>query len=161
MSLYLCVHGGYPHHTRKTHWRSPWLGPVTVISIVIRGGARIGRSSSLLLAVQLHSQTINFQLHGFGILLIRDVAPTSRLAPSSMSGMHANFPIPSSLNIEKMILMLGSHRFLLIQTWAYYNWTLNSLLHKKFPTDDANCKASIWFIEPKGLKDLGPKNPMQ
>ena len=89
------------------------------------------------------------------------MAPTLRLAPAIMGGMNTNFPVPSSLKIEKIILTLGSHRFLLIRTWTYHNWTLNSLLHKKFSTNDANCKASIWFLELKGLKDLGPKNPMQ
>ena len=59
---------------------------------------------------------INLQLHGFGILLMRKVAPTSRLAPASMGGMHTNLPVPSSLKINKMILTLGPHRFLQIRT---------------------------------------------
>ena len=51
--------------------------------------------------MQPPSQMINLQLHGFSILLIRDVAP------ASIGGMHTNFSVPSSLKIEKMILTLG------------------------------------------------------
>ena len=58
---------------------------------------------------QLPLQVINLQLHDFGILLMRKVAPASRLAPASMGGMHTNLQFPSALKINKMILTLGPH----------------------------------------------------
>ena len=67
------------------------------------------------------------------ILLMKDVAPTLKLALASMGGMHTNFPIPSLFKIEKMILTLRPHGFLLIWIWTYHNWTLNSLQHENFP----------------------------
>jgi len=71
---------------------------------------------------QLSLQMINLQLKGFGILLMRKVAPISGLTPTSMGGMHTNLPIPSALKINKMILMLGPYRFLQIWTWTYHGW---------------------------------------
>ena len=62
--------------------------------------------------VQPLSQMINLQLHGSGILLKRDVAPTLRLALATIGCMHINLLIPSSLKIEEVILTLGPHRFL-------------------------------------------------
>ena len=48
-------------------------------------------------------------LHGSGILLMRKVAPASRLALASISGMHTNLLVPSLLKINKMILTLGPY----------------------------------------------------
>ena len=94
---------------------SPLPGPVTAIPIIVGRKVKIGRSSSSSFTTQPPSQMINLQLHGSGILLMRNVAPTSRLASVSMSGMHTNFPVPYSLKIEKMILTLGPYRFLPIR----------------------------------------------
>ena len=63
---------------------------------------------------------VNLKLHGFSILLIRNVTPTSRLAPISMGSMHTNLPVPPSLKIEKVIFTLGPHQFLPISPWTYY-----------------------------------------
>ena len=65
---------------------------------------------------QLPLQMINLQLHGFGILLMRKVTPALRLAPASIGGIHINLSVPSVPKIDKMILMLGPHRFLHIRT---------------------------------------------
>ena len=43
---------------------------------------------------------INLQLYGFGILLMRKVAPVSRLAPASMGGMHTKITIALEIPIE-------------------------------------------------------------
>ena len=59
---------------------------------------------------------INLQLHVSSIILMRDVAPTLRLAPASMAGMQINLPVPSALKINKLILTLRPHKFLQIRT---------------------------------------------
>ena len=71
--------------------------------------------------VQPLSQMINLQLHGSGILLMRDVAPTLRLALATIGCMHINLLIPSSLKIEEVILTLGPHRFLPIRPGAHHH----------------------------------------
>ena len=84
--------------------------------LITRREIKIGGSTPSPFVVQLPFQMINLQLHGSGILLMRDVAPISRLSPASMGDMHTNFLVSSLLKIEKMILMLGLHRFLPIRT---------------------------------------------
>ena len=73
-------------------------------------------SSPSPFAAQLPLQTINLQLHGSSIFLMRDMTPNSRVALTSMGGMHINLPVPSLLKIEEMILMLGPHGFLSVWT---------------------------------------------
>ena len=80
--------------------------------LITRREIKIGGSTPSPFVVQLPFQMINLQLHGSGILLKRDVAPTSRLALATIGCMHTNLLIPSSLKIEEMILTLGPHRFL-------------------------------------------------
>ena len=84
--------------------------------LIARREIKIGGSTPSPFVVQLPFQMINLQLHGSGILLMRKVAPASRLAPTSMGGMHIDLLILSSLKINKMILMLGPHKFLQIRT---------------------------------------------
>ena len=86
---------------------------ITNILFIVRREVRVGGSSPSPFVAQLSFQMINLQLHGSGILLIRKVAPAPRLAPTSIGGMHTNLPFPSSLNVDKMIFMLGPHRFYL------------------------------------------------
>ena len=140
---------------------SRWSRPITAISIIVRRKIRIRRSLSSSFAAQPPSQMINLWLHGSGILLVRDVAPTLRLAPSSMSDMCANFSVPSSLKIEKMILTLGPHGFLSIWTWTYQNWTLNSLQHQNFPqtapivrTQFSSQAQKVKWFRPKDLNTM-------
>ena len=59
---------------------------------------------------------INLLVHGFGIFLIREEATILRMAPTSMGSMHTLLPVPSSLEIDKMIFMLGPPRFYLVWT---------------------------------------------
>jgi len=70
---------------------------------------------------------INLLLLGFGIFLMREVATTPRMAPTSMGSMHTPLPVPSSLKVDKMIFMLGPYRFCLVWTWTYHSWMSNSL----------------------------------
>ena len=84
--------------------------------LIARREIKIGGSTPSPFMVQLPFQMINLQLHGSGILLMRKVASTLRLAPTSIGGMHTNLTVPSSLKINKMILMLGPHKFLQIRT---------------------------------------------
>ena len=89
--------------------RSSRPGSVSTILLIARREIRIRGSSSLSFVVQLLFQMINHSLHGSSTLLMRKVAPASRLAPTSISGMHTNLPVPFSLKINKMILMLRPH----------------------------------------------------
>ena len=89
---------------------------VTTILCIVNRGVKIEGSSLSLFTMQLSLQMINFQLQGPSILLVRKVAPISRLAPASVGGMHTNLPVTSSLKIDKMVLTLGPHR--LCQVWT-------------------------------------------
>ena len=71
-------------------------------------------SSPSPFAAQLPLQTINLQLHGSSVFLMRDMTPTLRVAPTSMSGMHTNLLVLSLLKIEEMILTLGPYGFLTV-----------------------------------------------
>ena len=71
------------------------------------------------------------------------MALASRLAPTSMGGMHTNLPVPSTLKINKMILSLGPHRCKDI-IWLDVKITTAP----EIPTDGANCKDIIWFPSP-------------
>ena len=110
--------------------RSPWFGSITTIFLIVKRKVRIGGSSPSPFVPQLSLQMINLQLHGFGILLMRKVAPASRLAPASMGGMHTYFSVPSMLKINKMILTLGPHRFLQIRIWTYHHYSTR-ISHKQ------------------------------
>ena len=57
-------------------------------------------------------KVVNLQLQASGILLVRDVAPASRLALASMRGVHTNLTVPPSFKVEELVLVLGSDRFL-------------------------------------------------
>ena len=57
-------------------------------------------------------KAVNLQLQASGILLVRDVTPASRLAPTSMRGVHTNFAIPPSLKVEELVLTLGTNGLL-------------------------------------------------
>jgi len=87
---------------------------VATIPLITRRKFRVGGSSPSLFAAQLPLQTINFQLHGSSVFLVRDMTPTLRVAPTSMGGMHTDFSVPSLLKIEEMILTWGPHGFLVI-----------------------------------------------
>ena len=56
----------------------------------------------------------NFQLHAFGILLMRDITLASRLTPASMCNVHTNHTVPPSLKVEELVLTLGTNRLLLV-----------------------------------------------
>ena len=45
---------------------------------------------------------------------MRYVTLTSRLAPTSMSGMYTNFTIPPSFKIEELVLTLGPNKLFLV-----------------------------------------------
>ena len=92
--------------------RSPWSRSITTLLLIVRREVRIWGSSPSPFVVQLPLQIINLQLHGFGILLMRKVAPALRLAPTSMGGMHTKLSVLSTLKINKMILTLGPYRVL-------------------------------------------------
>ena len=83
--------------------------PITAISIIIKRKVRIRRSPSLSFVAQSPSQTVNLQMHAPSVLFMRDVTPTSRLAPT-MHNMHINLSVLSPLKVEKLVLMLGTNR---------------------------------------------------
>ena len=57
-------------------------------------------------------KTVNLQLHASSIFLTGDVIPASRLASTSMRGVHTNLAVPPSLKVEELVLALGTNRLL-------------------------------------------------
>ena len=100
---------------RLTGWSSR-SGSIAGIPLITRRNIRVGGSLPSPFMAQLPLQMINLQLHGSGVFLMRDMTPTSRMASTSMGGMHTSLLVPSALKIEEMILTLGPHRFLSIWT---------------------------------------------
>ena len=60
------------------------------------------------------TKTVNLQLQAFGILVVGDVTPLSRLAFASMHGVHTNLTVSPLLKFEELILTLGTNKLLLI-----------------------------------------------
>ena len=99
--------------------RSPRLGPVATIPIIIRKGARIWGSPSQSLAALPLAKTVNLQLHAFGIFLMKDVTFASRLAHASMRSVHTNLAVPPLLKVEELILALGTNGLLPVLPLSY------------------------------------------
>ena len=89
---------------------------ITTILFIARRKIRNGRSSPSPLVAQLPFQMVNLLLHGFGIFLMREVATTPRMAFTSVDSMHTPLSVPSPLEVDKMIFMLGPPRLYLV--WA-------------------------------------------
>ena len=106
---------------------SHWCRPITAVSIIFRRRIRIWGSPSLPLTTQLPAKAVNFQLHAFSILLMRDVTLTLRLAFASMCGMHTNLPVHSLFKVEEVVLTLRTNRLLLVWPRTYHSWKLISL----------------------------------
>ena len=117
----------------KLTGRSPWSPSVTTILFIIRREVENGGRSPSPLAAQLPLQTINLLLHGFGILFLRVVATTPRMAFTGVGSMHTSLLVPSPFRVDKMILSLGPPRFCLVWTLTYYSWKSNSLSLQDFP----------------------------
>ena len=113
--------------------RSHWSSFVTAILSVVRGGVGNDRRSPSSFAVQLFFQTINLLLYGFGVLFMREMATTSRMAFAGVGSTHAPLPVPSMFEVNKMVLLLGSPRFCLVWIWTYHSWKPNSLTLQDFP----------------------------
>ena len=96
--------------------RSPWFAPIVAILLTIRREVRIGRSLFSPFMAQAPLQVINLPLHGYGILLLRDMAFSSRLAFTGMGCIYASLLVPFPFKIMEVILMLKSHRLYLVWT---------------------------------------------
>ena len=59
---------------------------------------------------------VNLPLHGSVILLLRDVTFDSRVTSTSVCGVHATLSISPAFEVKEIILLLGTHGFLLIGT---------------------------------------------
>ena len=88
--------------------------PIAIVPLITRRNVRVGGSSPSLLVAQLPFQLIDLQLHGFSILLMKDVTPTLRMAFTSMGGVYTKLLVPPMFKIEEVILTLGPCRFLLV-----------------------------------------------
>ena len=102
---------------------------------------------------------INLQLHVLGIFLMREVAPTPRLAPIIKGSMHTPFSVPSSLKVDKTIFTLVRHRFYLMWTWTYHSWTLDSLQHHNSPQTAPIVRTRFESLD-QIVDGLGPKSPI-
>ena len=59
---------------------------------------------------------INLPLHGFVALFMRDVTSNSRVTSTSLCGVYATFLILLVFEVKEVILSLGIHGFLLMET---------------------------------------------
>ena len=107
--------------------RSSWSTSIATILFIVKRRVRTGGSSFSPFAAQLSLQMVNLQLQGSSILLMREMALTSGLTPTSLGSMHTPLPVSSSLEVDKMIFTLGPHRFCLVWTWTYHGFMLDSL----------------------------------
>ena len=112
--------------------RSPWSPSVTTILFIIRREVGNGGRSPSPFAAQLPLQMINLLLHGFGILFMREVATTPRMAFTGVGSMHTSLLVSFPFQVDKMILPLGPPRFCLVWTWTYHSWKSNSLSLQDF-----------------------------
>ena len=59
---------------------------------------------------------VNFPLLGSVVLLLREATSNSRVTFTSMYGMYATFSILLVFEVKEIILLLGTHGFLLMGT---------------------------------------------
>ena len=59
---------------------------------------------------------INLPLHGFVTLFMRDVTSNLRVTSTSLCGVYATFLILLVFEVKEVILSLGIHGFLLMET---------------------------------------------
>ena len=91
-----------------------WPGSIATIPLITKRKIRVWGSLPSPFVAQLPLQTINLQLYGSNVSLMKDMTPTSRMAPTSMGGIHTNSSVPSLLKIEEMIFTLGPDGFLVV-----------------------------------------------
>ena len=87
---------------------------VTTILFIVNRRVRNRRSSLSPFAAQFSLQMINLQLQSPNIFPMRNVTRISGLALTSVGGMHTHIMVLSSFKIDKVIFMLGPHRFYLV-----------------------------------------------
>ena len=59
---------------------------------------------------------VNFPLQGSVVLLLRNMTLNSRVTFTSMCGVYATFLISLAFKVKEVILLLGTHGFLLMGT---------------------------------------------
>ena len=106
--------------------RSPWSAPIAAILLTIRREVKFGWSSFSSFMAQAPFQVINLPLHGYGILLLRNMVFSSRLALTGMGCICASLLFPFSFKLTEVILMLRPHRLCLVWTWSYHRSVLDS-----------------------------------
>ena len=106
---------------------SPWSAPIVATLLTIRKEVRIGWSSLLPFMAQASLKMINLLLHVSSILLMKDMAFTSRLTLTGVGSMHTPLLVPFSFKIMKVILTLRPDRLCLVWTWTYHRSMLDSL----------------------------------
>ena len=100
---------------RLTGWSS-WLASITVILFAPRREIRIGWSSLSSFMAQASFQMIDLLMHVSSILLLRNMAFTTRLASTSMGSMYTSLPVPLLFKITEVVLTLRRHRLCLVWT---------------------------------------------
>ena len=126
-------------------WRGSRSLPIVIIAFVTRCHVRAKMRSPSLCMVQLSLQVVYISLHGpFVILSLGYMTAHTRMASTSLSGVHTSLSKPSILfilitvRVGKVTLLLGSSQFRLmgaysIRAWSYHAWLLSLLAHKFFP----------------------------
>jgi len=65
-----------------------------------------------------------------------------------MRGVHTNLAVPPPLQVEELILTLGTNRLFLVLPRSYHGWMLISLKLKQFPQIAPIVRAWFWFLSP-------------
>ena len=59
---------------------------------------------------------VDLLLHGSVVLFLGDVTSNSRVTSTSMCGVYATFLISPAIEVKEVVLLLGTHGFLLMGT---------------------------------------------
>ena len=109
MNSCLCTQGGGFRHTKKTYWEEFLIYVYSYCLFHRQKKVKTGGSSLSPFVAQLSLQMVNLQLQSFGILLMRELVLLPGLAPTNPGSVHTFLPVPSSLEVHKVVYKLGPH----------------------------------------------------
>ena len=84
---------------------------------------------------------------------MRDVTPTSKLAPASIHGVHTNLAIPHLFKVEELILTLGKREIGVISVRSMSSWCDLSVIGAILGCDLGEVEGVIWALG--SWRDLG------
>ena len=139
---------------------SPWSTSVTAILLFIGEGIKRNGSSFSLCMAWLLLNLVDFPLHGFIVLFLRDITPHLRVAFACVRNMHAALSISLTFKIGERIFTLRCHGFYLMWAWICHIWLLFSLSHK-FSPQTTPIVESRFMAQTQSIWDLSPMSLIQ